>query len=141
MSNLADLPPEVMTMVLEHLVSDIPGYWGTFTDINNFLRASRYSLQVARIVYFGMCNGTDDSDDFAERSKGWKWKVATSFVMVDAEMKRRSEKRDTDNEQRQPTKPHIEAAYFKLDACTPRAPIESLDKRLARHVMCNEERH
>lgn len=89
MPQLTDLPPELIMMILEYIVSDIPGYWGTFTEINNLLRASVYCLAIARTVCNGIRHNSTKCGSLMARSEGWDWKVATAFIIVDAEVNKK----------------------------------------------------
>jgi len=80
-------------MILEYIVSDIPGYWGTFTEVNNLLRASTRCLEIARTVCYDMRDNTAPHGSLVERSMRWDWKVATAFIMVMRRSKRNADGR------------------------------------------------
>jgi len=75
-------------MILQYIANGIPGYWDTLNDINCLLRASKDGLRAAKTVYMRLQPDKDNLDDFVERSKSWQWKVAATFMTLDAELKR-----------------------------------------------------
>lgn len=89
MPQLTDLPPELITIILQYIVSDIPSYWGKFTKINNLLRASTHCLEIARTICYDLRDNTAPHGSIVERSMRWDWKVATAFIVVDAEVKKK----------------------------------------------------
>lgn len=115
MAKFTDLPPEMISTILEYLASDIPGYWGNFTDINNLLRASGYCLKIAGTVYQSMLDKAGESEDFTTRSTRWDWKVTTSFMTVDAEFKKKVDSKSAASVARRERGKQSGRSRFRLD--------------------------